>query len=66
MERVSAVSLFGRNLRTVIDANKINIYGLAKSAGLERTFIHKIISDGRLPSEDLVRKLADGLPLSPE
>ena len=60
------MSLFGEHLKTIIDTNKINIYGLAKSAGLERTFIHKIMSDGRIPSDEYVSRLADALPLTPE
>jgi transcriptional regulator with XRE-family HTH domain len=60
------LSSFGEHLRALIDSNGINIYGLAKQAGLERTAIHKIISGGRIPSEEYVKKLADALPLSPE
>jgi len=60
------MSLFGEQLRTLVEANKINIYALAKQAGLERTAIHKIMSGGRIPSEEYVQKLADALPLSPE
>ena len=60
------MSLFGDHLRSLIDANKVNIYALAKSSGLERTAIHKIISGDRIPSEEYVQKLADVLPLSRE
>jgi len=60
------MSLFGDHLRTLIDANKVNIYALAKSSGLERTAIHKIISGDRIPTEEYVQKLSDALPLSPE
>ena len=60
------MSLFGENLRTLIDVNKTNIYALAKASGIERTAIHKIISGDRIPSEEYVNKLADVLPLSPE
>jgi hypothetical protein len=30
------MSLFGEHLRVLLDSNKVNIYGLAKSAGIER------------------------------
>ena len=60
------MSLFGEYLKELIDANSINIYALAKSAGLERTAIHKFMTGGRLPSDDYAKKLADALPLSPE
>jgi plasmid maintenance system antidote protein VapI len=60
------MSLFGEHLRVLIDSNKVNIYGLAKSAGIERTAIHKIISGDRIPSDDYANKLADAMPLSPE
>ena len=64
--RVIVVSLFGEHLRILVDSHKINIYGLAKSTGLERTAIHKIISGSRIPSDEYAYKLADALPLSPE
>ena len=60
------MSLFGEHLRALIDSNDINIYALAKSSGLERTAVHKIISGDRIPSEEYVHKLAEVLPLSPE
>ena len=60
------MSLFGEHLRAVVEANKVNIYNLAKTAGIDRTIIHKIISSGRIPSDEYVRKLAEALPLSPE
>ena len=60
------MSLFGERLRALIDANKVNIYALAKSSGIERTAIHKIISGDRIPSEEYANKLAEILPLSPE
>ena len=60
------MSLFGEHLRALIDHNEVNIYGLAKSSGLERTAIHKIITGGRIPSDEYVNKLADAMPLSPE
>ena len=50
----------------MIDANKINIYSLAKTSGLERTAIYKIIFGSRIPSDEYAYKLADTLPLSPE
>lgn len=60
------MSLFGQHLRALIEANKVNVYALAKQAGLERTAIHKIMSGGRIPSEEYAQKLATSLPLSPE
>ena len=60
------MSVFGEHLRDLIDSNEINVYALAKSTGLERTAIHKIISGKRMPSDDYVYKLADAMPLSPE
>ena len=60
------MSLFGEQLRAVIDANKVNIYHLAKTTGLERTAIHKIISGDRIPSDEYVYRLTDALQLSPE
>jgi len=60
------MSLFGEHLRSLVENNKVNIYALAKQAGLERTAIHKIMSGGRIPAEEFVQKLADALPLSPE
>ena len=57
--------LFGEHLRTILESNKINVFALAKQAGLERTTIHKIMTDGRIPSADYVHKLADALPLTP-
>jgi len=60
------MSLFGEYLRSVVETNKVNIYGLAKQAGLERTAIYKIMSGGRIPAEEYVQKLSEALPLSPE
>ena len=60
------MSLFGEHLRNIVDSHNINIYALAKSAGIERTVIHKIMSVGRIPSDQTVQKLADALPLSPD
>ena len=59
------MSIFGEHLRTLIDSNKINIYSFAKSVGLERTAMHKIMSGGRIPSQEYATKLIDALPLSP-
>jgi len=59
------MSLFGDHLRSLVETNKVNIYAIAKQAGLERTAIHKIMSGGRIPAEEYAQKLADALPLSP-
>jgi len=66
MREAAIMSLFGEHLRTLVEVNKINIYALAKQAGLERTAIHKIMSGNRIPTEDYMQKLADALPLSPK
>ena len=60
------MSLFGDHLRSLVEINKVNIYALTKQAGLERTAIHKIMSGGRIPSDEYVQKLINALPLSPE
>jgi len=60
------MSLFGEYLRALISTNKINIYALSKSAGIERTVIHKIMTGDRLPTDEYLHKLTEALPLSPE
>jgi len=60
------MSMFGDYLRNLIDTNKVNIYNIAKQAGLERTAIHKIINNNRIPSDEYVQKLANVLELTPE
>jgi plasmid maintenance system antidote protein VapI len=57
---------FGEHLKKLIDEGNVNIYALTKSTGLERTAIHKIISNGRIVAEQYVLKLADALQLSPQ
>ena len=56
----------GLHLKTLIYRNQLNIYSLAKTAGIERTVIHKIISNDRIPSEEFILKLVSAIPLSPE
>lgn len=60
------MSLFGEHLRMLIKSNNTTIYALARQAGTERTTIHKIINNDRIPSREYVQKLADALSLSPE
>ena len=60
------MSLFGDRLRTLIDESDITIYRLSEITGIERTSIHKIMSDGRLPPVDAVYKLSDALQLPTE
>jgi len=60
------VSKFGQYLKTFVEANKINVYNLAKQAGLERTAFHKIMAGDRKPTENFVEKLAKALPFTPE
>jgi len=60
------MSLFGDRLRSLISDSGINILRLSEITGIERTSIHKIMSDGRLPSLDAVYKLSDALQLPSE
>jgi hypothetical protein len=60
-----ALSLFGKKLQKVIESNQINVYRLTQQAGIERTMIHKIIANARIPEAEYVHKLIAALPVSP-
>ena len=59
------MSLFGEKLQKIIENNEINVYRLTQQAGIERTMIHKIISNTRIPDAEYVRRLIAALPVSP-
>jgi len=59
------VSQFSENLRSHINASGMTIYKLAKETGLERTLVHKVLNDDRVPSDEFVGTIADALFLSP-
>jgi len=60
------MSLFGECLRELVLDNQVNVYGFAKTAKIERTLLHKIMSGARLPSTDYLSLLVDALPISPQ
>jgi transcriptional regulator with XRE-family HTH domain len=57
--------VFGEVLKKCIDKNGISIYKLSQSSGVGRTYIHKIISQGSVPSEENFNKLLTALAVSP-
>ena len=56
---------FGTYLKQLIEQNEINLYALAKQAGIERTTMHKIMANNRVPAPEYVQKLMAALPISP-
>lgn len=58
------MSLVGDKLKSIIQENNINIYQLAKRAGIERTTIHKVINSNRIPSREYFNRLMDSMPLT--
>ena len=59
------MSQFSEVLKSLISASGISIYKLAKDAGVDRTLIHKALTDERMPSAEFVAKVSDALLLSP-
>jgi len=59
------MTTYGEYLRQIVDSNRVNIYNLAKHISIERTLIHKFMTNTRIPSDEQAHKLADALPLTP-
>lgn len=59
------MSMFSKKLQRYVEEKNVKIYTLAKNSGVNRTFIHKMLSDSRVPSdESVVLLLARALLLS--
>ncbi|MEY8338309.1 helix-turn-helix domain-containing protein [Lachnospiraceae bacterium 62-35] len=60
------MTLFAKLLKYYIDSSGHSIYQLAKRSGMNRTSIHKAISEDRLPHPDSLKELEKCLNLTPE
>lgn len=58
-------SLFSVKLGQYIRDSGISVKSIAEQCGLERTSIHKVINNGRMPDRDFVEKIADFLEVIP-
>lgn len=51
------MSMFSKKLQRYVEEKKVKIYTLAKNSGVNRTFIHKMLSDSRIPADESVALL---------
>jgi transcriptional regulator with XRE-family HTH domain len=59
------MSNLSQKCKQYLEANGYTVYGLAKSSGLDRTSIHRLVTGSRIPSLDFLTNFCDVLRINP-